>query len=383
MTTSFGNSLAPAQLAGSYLDRMATALDLIEAGDLDQAEAIVERVIDRLGRLPERKRKRDRDLGKLLISARSILVDIKARQGEWEAVDTLCQRMMQLDEESASAWLYRPWNLRINFGRTAEGLAGMRTLAEQEPENFGVWLRLAGLALEVDDDALAEYALQRSEALAPLHESPEAMGDLHLSRFYLLWRRRQYHAARAAWETALAYDPEIVDIQDAVVRMFIEAGLLDEALQFVDDDVLTEPLADYLRAWIANQRGDYVRARYLWRSIIEIGPEETEFDIAVLQAMAYCWLRQPEAALTLLLQMTERNREVRFLDAMALALAWAMHGDKEAAHANLKLASKRSAPEANPDRLLGYFHWLDFEQLVADDAIKAELRPYFETLGWP
>jgi hypothetical protein len=152
---------------------------------------------------------------------------------------------------------------------------------------------------------------------------------------------------------------------------------LDDALSYIDDDVLSRPLANYFRAWIANQRGDQVRARYLWRTVAEGDLAELETDITTLQAMSHCWLRQPETALSLLLQGTWRDHKVRYLDAIALALAWAMNGDKEAALANLKLASKRDASKARPNQLLGYFHWLDFEQLVEDEAIKAELRPSF------
>lgn len=379
MTESFGKSLAPAHIPGSYLERMATAFDLIEQGELDQAATIVERVIDRIGRVPESKRRHDSDLGQVLSSARIILSEIRARQDDWEAVDALCQQVAQLEAGHATAWLYRPWDLRIDYGKTTEGLAGLRAIAEHEPDNFDAWMHLTAKALEVGDYTLADYALQYAQALAPLQGAPEAMADVQLSRFYWLWRQQQYRAAREAWETALTYDPEVVDTQDAVVRMLLEAGQLDDALHFVDNDVLVEPLANYFRAWIANQRGDTVRARHLWRRLIEIKPHETGLDLAGLQAMAHCWLRQPEAALALLLQETAEKREVHYLDALVLALAWAMAGDLEAARANLKLASKQGNPVAHPTHLLGYFHWLDFEYLVEDEAIKAELRPFFDT----
>ena len=46
--------------------------------------------------------------------------------------------------------------------------------------------------------------------------------------------------------------------------------------------------------------------------------------------------------------------------------------------ANLKLAAQRKALRDEPERLLSALDWIDFEQLVDDQAVKAELKPYFE-----
>lgn len=378
MTTSFGNSLAPLHMPGSYLERITTALDLIEQGELDQAAVIVVRVMDRISRLPERKRSKESDLGRIHQTAGNMLIDIRAKQGQWDAVDSLCQRMAQDTPDRAFPWLRRAWDLRIDHGITAKGLAGLRSMGEQRPDDFDAWGHLAERAIEVEAYDLAELALRRCEELASGWEDAAAVANMHLVRFYLRWRQQRWEAASQAWEKAVEHDADIVETKSVVVQMFIEAGMLDHALRYVDDEALSKPLADYYRAWIANLRGDHVRARYLWRTIVEIEPEEMELDIAIIQAGSYCWLRQPEVALPLLLDHMALTQDVSLLQAIVLALAWAMVGDARAAHANLKLARQRNGSKGFPDRPLAYMHWIVFDQLLEDDAIKAELRPYFE-----
>jgi tetratricopeptide (TPR) repeat protein len=377
MTQPSNPSLTPIEVPGSNQERMLEAYKLFEQREFDQAAAIAQRLVDRIRRLPERRRSAHSDLSMILIGAGTILTDIKAEQGDWDAVDALCQQLAQLNPGYETSWPRRACVLRIENDRVEEGMAGLRAITEAEPDNCNAWLILARRALEIEDYDLAEIALQRGEEAALLYNDSQGLGEIYLSRFYLRWLRQEWQAAGQAWETARQYDPEVVELQESVVRMYLEAGLLDDALSYIDDDVLSRPLANYFRAWIANQRGDQVRARYLWRTVAEGDLAELETDITTLQAMSHCWLRQPETALSLLLQGTWRDHKVRYLDAIALALAWAMNGDKEAALANLKLASKRDASKARPNQLLGYFHWLDFEQLVEDEAIKAELRPSF------
>lgn len=371
-------TLNPSTLPGSYEDRYAAANDLVRRGELEPAAALCARLIDRISSLPARRRPLNSQLDKVLLGAYILLAEIRARQGDWPALDDLCQRARQAYPAYADRWRIEPFMLRVDHDQPREGLEGLQALTESEPESLFLAMTLARAALSLEDLPLAEWALDRAEPLAAGSGDPEALAELHFGRFHLLRERGQWREAAQAWDAARALDPDAEDAREVVVRMLLGAGLLDDALRYVEEDALTPVVANYYRAWIAQQRGDQVRARYLWRKIVEKDPAEDDAVTPVVQASAYCWLRQPDAALGLLLKGVSAAGVLEAPELIALALAWAMHGDGEAARANLKLASQRLSTPRRPDRLLLAVDWIDFEQLVDDDAIKAELRPFFQ-----
>ncbi len=191
------------------------------------------------------------------------------------------------------------------------------------------------------------------------------MASYYIVRFKLFRRRGEWHEAAQEWNMACAWDEGMEELREAVVRMFLEAGLYDDALDYLDDESLTAIVANYYRAWIAQQRGDLVRARHLWRKIVEADPNDDDLDNPVVRALAHCWLRQPDAALALMLEELASGGLLSMAEALALALAWAMHGDAAAARGNVKLAIERQPSAAQPSKLIPALDWIDFEQLVA------------------
>lgn len=378
MTPPTTPTLDPVSLPGSYDDRNAEAAQLLRRGELEQAAAICTRIIDRISRLPERRRPPGSSLESSLLASSILLAEIRATQGDWPAVDAVCQRAQQAHPVLTDRWKIEPLLLRIKHGQSEQGLRNLLALAQSEPDNFYFWTVLAREALVQEDFDLAEAALDHAQPLTALAGEPQDRATLHSVRFRLLQRRGQWREAGQEWQAARRLDPTIEDTREALLRMFLQAGLLDDALQVIEEAWLPVMADDYYRAWIAYQRGDQVRARYLWRKITEMDSDDPDLNIPLLRALAYCWLRQPDAALGLLLQELTSGGPLDVAEAAALALAWAMHGDVEAARANLKLATQRPSPAGQSQPLLSALDWIDFEQLVEDDAIKAELRPYFE-----
>lgn len=379
MTLSSTPTLDPNNLPGSYEDRHAQAMRYFRRGELDQAAAICARQIERISRLPERRRAPDSPLDRSLLAASILLAELHAKQGDWPALDDLCVRAQTTHPVYARRWEIEPFMLRIQYAQPEEGIRGLLALAQSQPDSFYFWRMLAQAALDVDDIDLAMTASDHADRVVTPDEDAHDMASHHIVRFQLYRRRGKWHKAAHAWNSACVLDDEMDKLREVVVRMLLDAGLYDDALGYLDDKSLTVTAANYYRAWIANQRGDQMRARYLWRKIVETDPNDDDLDGPVVRALTHCWLGQPDAALAIMLEELAHGGPLNTAEALALALAWAMHGDATAARANVKLAIERQPSTARPSELIASLDWLDFEYLVADEAIKAELHPFFET----
>ncbi len=371
-------TLHPDYLPGSYEERNDEAYRLFNQGELDQAAIICQRIIERISRLPERRRSHGSPLHDALMAARILLAEIRARQDDWPAVDDLCTAGQADHPAYTDRWRIEPFVLRIQYNRQQEGIDGLQALAEANSEGFSYWRMLAQKAWETGRSDLALRASDRAAELVTSDEDPDDLASHYIVRFELFKERGEWQQAVHEWEMACRWDAKINDMREVVVRMFLEAGLYDEALEHVRDEWLTDIMADFYRAWIAQQRGDTVRARHLWRKVAEANPENYETDSPTLRALSLCWLNQPDAALGMLLEQAAGGGMQYAAGALALALAWAIHGDASAAEANIKLAARRISTPKKPDPLLSALDWIEFEQLVQDEGIKAKLRPYFE-----
>ncbi|MEA3336730.1 MAG: hypothetical protein U9R25_12520 [Chloroflexota bacterium] len=246
-----------------------------------------------------------------------------------------------------------------------------------ERDNFDHWAVLADAAMENDDFRLALSAQAEMERLAEQTDSDTWLVETFLSRFDYHDRQGNYHEAAQAWQAAAGINEQINETIEVLLQMFLMADMLDEAQDYTDSEWLSKPVADYYRASIAHRRGDPVRATYLWRQIANTNLEDFP-EALVVRATAMCWIGQPLQALSLLLE-DHRRRSADWdhilHTSLVMALAWAIQGDLATAQANLKTAlSSFDAPHER----LGALDWYEFEQLVQDETIKAELRPFFE-----
>lgn len=370
-------SLEPQALPGSYEARVQEAALLIQQGELDQAAAICQRIVERIGRVPERRRIHDTLLYFARMEAFILLTKIYSQQGNWTAVDELCAQGQALHPEYADRWLVEPHTLRVQHGQTQEGVRGLQAQAEARPDSFFLWSMLAQTALEAQDLAAAQMASDHAETLIGQADDEEEIGSFYVNRSLICQYLGQWYDAERAWLTGCVFDSALEEMREMVIRMYLSAGLYDDALRLADDESMSAVGADYYRAWIANQRGDRVRARHLWRKVAE-ADQGDKGERNVARGLAYCWLRQEDQALGLLLASMTDVGGLGISEALTLALAWAMHGDGQAALTNVQLAASYRSRRSGHKRLLSALDWVEFEQLVEDEGIKAELRPYFE-----
>lgn len=365
----------PPDIPGSYYDRIMEARYHLDRGEWEAADAIYQRLVDRLSRLPERRRPAGSDLNTFLVAATAGAIHTRAHFGDFAAAERLCQQLQHLDAEKADEWLLYYFAVRIAAGQVDEGLADLRQRAEAEPDKFVLWIGLATEAIDARRYELAEEAIDRAELLAPIATAERARLRVHLARYDLYQAQRRWKEAGAEWDRAYEIDPVLVGAsQEGVLRMFLAAGLLDDARRYLGG-ALDEPLTHFYDACLAYRRGDTVRARALWRKVVQTEPQEDRQWLNA-QAMAWCYLGEPVEALKLLLDAVSSDRSVRARSAIVLALAWAMDGNLDAAKVDLGIATTIICE--TPEEKLPAPDWYDFDQLVQDQAIKSALRPYFE-----
>ena len=114
-------------------------------------------------------------------------------------------------------------------------MAGLKQLADSEPDKFEHWNVLAAAAMGERQYDLAEQALDRAAFLAPLAKDEDASAQVHLTRYHLYRLQRRWKEAGNEWDKAVELDADIRETQEGVLRMFLGAGLWDDAGRYVGD----------------------------------------------------------------------------------------------------------------------------------------------------
>jgi tetratricopeptide (TPR) repeat protein len=372
----------PSIIPGSYLDRIEEARWHMERREWDEAAAILQRIVDRINRLPEQRRRPGSNPALYRVVAAGELVTARSMLDDWEGAAELCRQLQDWDADDADFWRRHVHVLEVERGEIERGLEGLYAIATTEPDDFDHWITLAEESITHHQSKHVEEALAQAEMLAGQVEleddllTPQSL--VHFWRFQFYGQQQRWHEAGEAWKRAVSFEPSLVDTQELVVRMLLEAGLLENAEGYLDEAVLGQATVHYYSGLIAHRRGDRVRARYLWRRAVAATEGDDGEDEPALRAMARCRLGEPRLALAELVEDYQTSRAFSVRIAIALALGWAMEGNLNAALANLDLAREGARLALQP-RQLSALDWREFDELVPDHAIKEALRPYFET----
>lgn len=372
MSTSFDGPSKSTLIPGSYEDRLLEARWLHERGHLPEALAITERVLSRILRLPEKRRKPGNDLFRHLIASAGMAANIQYDLGDVAAAEALWKQLEQWDTESSSRWRREPAQRQLLRGDVDEALRELIKIAEQEPDGLTNWLEAGWAASHAGQLDVVETCLLQTEPLLHDNAYQEAFTQYYLLRYSLNISRGQWRDALDDWMEAVAFDSELGELTEALVRVLLRADQYDLALELLEDESVKEPVVQYYQALIAQHRGDAIRARHLWRQVLEAEDDEASNFVGV-RAMALCWLGRPLEAAAELLQEATATKELNPTYAGVLALASGMQGRLDAARANLTTATR-------PDSTITLFtslEWYDFDTLISDEEIKAELREFF------
>jgi tetratricopeptide (TPR) repeat protein len=364
-------------LPGSYEDLFFRAQGLAEVGEAEQALDLFTRLLERLGRLSESVLARRPGLRNVQLRACLELAGLLESEGRYSEAIEVEEKLLQTHPDRSLLWRRELAFLRTAKGEVDQGIGELRALAEEDPDDLWSWIVLANEARI--EGRFAESQTAFAQALAAASRTvnakadPKVLAEIHFGRFRLFEAMGELDQAVAAWEEALALEPSVKHTVHDVYQMLTGAGCYAQALEYVarDDNTLQAGLQ---RGLIAELTGHPEEATHEWQAVAALDPMEFEQGHA-------CWveavlrLKDPMPALEQLQQLLRHHGSVRLL--VLAGIAWAMHGDKGPAQGLFEQSIRLLRRSRPAKQKLDSADWRLLTALVADEEIRAALRPYF------
>ena len=358
-------------LPDSYEGLLNRAQLSFRAGDLEGAIALYRRLVDKLGRLSDGILVRRPELRDLHLQARQELASLLRLEGRYAEAIEVKQVLLESHPDQADRWRRELAILRLSQGDVEAGLSELRTLAEEEPDDARRWLALGSETLVEGRFAESQAALDR--ALEVADGDPQSLAEVHYQRFRLYRAMGRLDDAMAAWEEAVACDPQASTTIREVYTMLTDAGRYSEAQRYVarDDNPLQAGLQQGLIAYLT---GNAAQARREWREVAGLKPDDYQ---AGHDAWVEAVLRlgDPDPALEWLQEALGERATPRLL--ILSGIGWAMRQDRELATVLFQQAINVLRRGRPAKQKLDSADWRLLDSVVTDSELKATLKPYF------
>ncbi len=363
----------PMWVSDSYEDIYARAESNMAQGDYESALDSFQRLSERLSGLKPAVLDRRPELHSLFLLSLAKQAEIHYIQGEFELSMQLYQRLMEIAPESRDNWQRAMALVRIDMGQAEAGLDELRAQAVAHPGDHQLWLTI-GLECEalgrLDE---AEENLQRAVRLAT---DSDDKTDAYLALFDFYRAQSRVTEALAAWDQAWAAHGHTPGYVFPLYQMMWETGDLERAHEYLNQE--KNPLRKgFYQGLLALSEGMPDRARKHWTRVAQMDP--LEFDEGH-EAWAEAALRvdQPPQEVIATLGVIMESGDLTPRGLILQAVAEARIGHKEHAENVLKIGRTLSLRSRPRQEKLSAAHWALFDELVADDEIKHQLRHYFE-----
>ena len=368
-------------LPNSYEGLFIQARGLAQIDLMPDAIAAYQYLIGKLDGLSDKILRRRPELEDLRKQALVELTDLLAWERRFAEAVEYQKELMERDPERATVWRRRLASLRIQKGETESGLADLRALAEETPDDPWNWLSLGEEArLEgrlTESLAAFDRAVSTASQVEDEKRRTEALASTHYRRFLLLKEMARWDDATKAWEEAAALKPdEVAETLPDLYKMLTDAGLYSTARTYVDRD--TNSLrAGMQRGLLDLMTGKPGEAMEGWRAVAALDPLSVEsgqeaWMEAVLRA------GDPQPVLDRLDDLLAGHGSARVL--ILGGMAWAMMGKAETAGAMLQQATDLLRRERPPKTKLDGADWRLLTSLVPYAELRAALKPYFAVI---
>jgi tetratricopeptide (TPR) repeat protein len=360
-------------LPDSYEGMRNRSLTAFQAGDVENAVALHRRLVEKLGRLSHGVLARRPELRDMELQARLELAEMLRLEGHFSEAIEVKEVLLESHPDRASDWRRDLAILRITRGEVETGLAELRTLAEEDPEDTWRWIVLGVESRLEGRFAESQEALDRALVLAQDSGDTDELTTAHYHCFLLYREMGRLDDAVAAWNEALDLNAEVGSTVRDVYTMLTDAGRFSEARSYVDRDD-NELRAGYQRGLLAHLTGSAADAKREWRAVAELDPEDFESGHDAW-AEAVLRLGDPEPVLERMNSLLGRHGSARLLT--FAGIAWAMRGDRQEAQQAFERTIDILRTSRPPRHKLDSADWRLLDLLVADEELKPVLKPYF------
>lgn len=213
-------------------------------------------------------------------TALELIVELRARSGEWQAAAEALQRLVVITENS-EARIERLWQLaQVRLDRLGDedgAIAAVQTLLADAP-TWAPAVRMLGRLLAERGDWDGLVALHTSELRAMTDARARAARYFKIGEVHEL-QRDDPMAAGAAYRSAVEHDPDFKQAGKALARMLIRLGEWEAYVELLEAEA--ERASDvqsavYVLGRVAEvyalQLNDPERALQAWRRLLDLDP---------------------------------------------------------------------------------------------------------------
>jgi tetratricopeptide (TPR) repeat protein len=342
------------------------------ANDLEGAIALYRRLVEKLGRLSNTILDHRPELRDLHRQARLELAAVLRFEGRFAEAIEVEEVLLETHPDQANVWRTDLARLRLAKGEVEAGLAELRTLVEENPDDPALRIILGRETCIEGRFAESQATLDQALALGRGGDE-KALAAIHYERFRLFREMGRLDDAIAAWEEAVRSDSGWSDTVRDVYQMLTDAGRYSEARRYVDRD-RNALQAGYHRGLITLLTGSPAEAKREWQKVAALDPAQFEYghDAWVESVLR---LGDPIPALEWLQESLPQIGTPRLL--ILSGIGWAMHQDREVASVLFQQAINLLRRARPPKQKLDSADWRLLDALVADGEMKTALKPYF------
>jgi tetratricopeptide (TPR) repeat protein len=363
-----------APLSGSYEELATQAQQHLRSSEYAQAQAIYERIYNRLSKMKDQVIDRRPNLKQLKLTSLRMLGDLSVFQQAFDQAIQYYEAGLTVDPAEALIYHRAIAQVKIDKGDVADGLDELRALAVSnagQPQCW-IWLGLELWAQEKNDEALESLKRAADLAAGDTNYRSEAYSYLH----DIYREEGQLDEAAAAWEQAWHVMGRNMTDVSPMYQMYFEVDDLDKANHWLKQE--QNPLrAGFYRGLFAQSAGQEGKATSAWKKTAKLNPLEHPSGHEAWAEAALRVNHPPQAIIYALREIVSREA-LNIRGTILLAVAQARRRNLSAATMALKAAidlNQRTRPRRD---LLTIEHWHLLDELVEDEEAKQLLRPYFE-----
>jgi tetratricopeptide (TPR) repeat protein len=354
----------------SYEDIAARAQANLTKGNYAAALEGYQRLSKRLTGLSPVVLKRRPALHDLLLLSLIRQADIHHWRDELDTALATYQQLMALAPERREDWLQAMALVRIDMGQAEAGLDELRALAVARPDSL-LWQTIGMECEALGRPGEAEESLRRAVQLAVEADSQR---EAYLALFDFYRAQDRVEEALAAWQQAWAGEPPAYVFP--VYQMMREAGDFKRAHEYLAQE--DNPLRKgFYQGSLAAAEGKADEAAKHWKRVAKLNPlKYNDGQDAWAEAALRADLPAQEVIAALNAASQAGGLSVHGIVLQAIAEARIGHGDHaREAFETARNVGLRSRPRQEK---LSATHWALLDELVSDEALKNQLRPYFE-----